>query len=128
MYLLCGAVCTWLLEEDVNFQIRAENRAGERGRGELVHTRVGFWAQAGSLGDQQRLRVRTRAGAIPLSQAGTSACLEGEACLTWPVYWVPGVNDSAVCFRAAWEAGKGAQKRDVWESREIKFRKRQDCL
>jgi hypothetical protein len=43
MYLLCGAVCTWLLEEDVNFQIRAENRPGERGR-------VNLFTQGGLLG------------------------------------------------------------------------------
>lgn len=91
-------------------------------------TQGGLLCQGRSLGHQQRLGVRTRAGAIPLSQAGTLACLEGEARLTWPVYWVPGVNDSAECSGLYGSLGRGPRKRDVWASREIKFGKRQDHL
>lgn len=62
------------------------------------------------LGGQEGLGVRTGAGVIPLSQAGTRECLKGEGCLTWPACWVPGVNDSAVCSgcMGGWE---GAQKK-----------------
>lgn len=76
-------------------------------------TRGGLLGEGGSLGGQQRTGVRTKAGAIPLSQAGTSACLEGEACLTWPACWVAGVNDSAVCSGLHGRLGRGPEKRCV---------------
>lgn len=111
MYLLCGAVCTWLLMENVNFQIRAEKQACLRKEaGVNPFTQGGQLGEGGSLEDQLRLGVRTRAGAIPLSQAGTSVCLEGEACLMWPVYWVPGVNDSLVCSGLHGRLGRGPRK------------------
>lgn len=76
-------------------------------------TRGGLLGEGRSLGGQQRTGVRTKAGAIPLSQAGTSACLEGEACLTWPACWVAGVNDSAVCSGLHGRLGRGPEKRCV---------------
>lgn len=57
--------------------------------------------------------MRTRAGAIPLSQAGTLACLEGEACLTWPGSWVPGVSVSVVSSGLHGRLGRGPEKRCV---------------
>lgn len=45
MHLLCGAVCTWLLVADVNFQIRAEKS------GMVKEAGVNSFTQGGLLGE-----------------------------------------------------------------------------
>lgn len=85
------------------------SRENEAGVNEI--TQGGLLGKA--LGGQEGLGVRSGAGAIPLSQAGTRECLEGEGCLTWPACCVPGVNDSAVCSGLQGRLGRGPEKRCV---------------
>lgn len=90
-----------------------QSRSLENEAGVNEISQSGLWGKVEALGDQEGLGVRSWAGAIPLSQAGTRECLEGEGCLTWPACWVPGVNDSAVCSWLQGSLGRGPEKRCV---------------